>query len=240
MATSWTKRVYVVDTPVVLAAPGTGRRYTFVPYVPNGRFVEALGMAPGWETSELIFAHQDFKGAVYNGLASDTGDLWDSEDLPMVISGHIHDYQELPKVVYPGSPIQHAASERADKTLYWIEVGDDGEIVGDRVPIDVPIISTVSVAAADVPSYALPNVPPRSLLKVLVEGTYAEVRGLGAWPQVRAWRAAGATVQPKVVAAAAVGVTPAAAPYIPFRTKMADHVRGTPLESIWSSIVAQM
>lgn len=232
----WSKPITVVDTPHVWRSP-TGRTYTFVPYVPNGRFAEALALpsATGWERSEVIFAHQDFKGAVYNGLASTTGDDWDREDLPMVISGHIHDYQELTGVVYPGSPIQHAASEGKDKTLYWLEVSD-ATTEGERVPVDVPVYHTEVIAAAAVATATLPALPPRSVLKVLVEGTYHELQGLSKWEKVRAWRAQGVVVQPKLLvpkgAAAVVGgVLPS------FRALMADEVRGTPLEELWIEIV---
>jgi Calcineurin-like phosphoesterase len=229
-------RLHIIDTPRVFIMPSC-RTYTFVPYVPNGRFAEALSLpsAKGWENSEFIFAHQDFKGAVYNGLASATGDDWNDE-LPMVISGHIHDYQELPGVIYPGSPIQHAASESKDKTLFWLEVSDEAtEAV--RVPISVPVYHTEVLAAAAVPTAVLPSLPTRSVVKVLIEGTYQELQGLGKWDKVRTWRSQGIVVQPKLVvpkgtAMAVQGTIPS------FRDLMAEEVRGTPLQTLWTDVLA--
>ena len=72
----------------------------FVPYVPNGRFEEALDTFKGWISARYIFAHQEFKGAVArHGIQLNDGDNW-SIDLPRVISGHIHGRQELPIGVY--------------------------------------------------------------------------------------------------------------------------------------------
>lgn len=232
----WSKEIHVVDTPLVWTS-GCGRAYTFVPYVPNGRFAEALSLpsAAGWERSEVIFAHQDFKGAVYNGLASATGDDWDNEDYPMVVSGHIHDFQELPGVVYPGSPIQHAASESKDKTLYWLEITDT-TTEGERVPIAVPVYHTEVIRVADVPTATLPALPPRSVLKVLVEGTYQELQGLSKWEKVRAWRVQGVVVQPKLLVPKGTAVA-VGGPLPSFRALMAEEVRGTPLQALWTEIV---
>ena len=84
-----------------------GIRLTFVPYVPPGRFMEAL------ETSEhaltdtaFIFSHQEFRGCKMEQITSHNGDDWD-EKLPCVISGHIHDRQFLGKnIYYTGTPHQ--------------------------------------------------------------------------------------------------------------------------------------
>ena len=230
-------KIHIIDIPCVFTMPSR-RTYTFVPYVPNGRFTEALALpsAAGWQGSEVIFAHQDFKGAVYNGLASATGDVWDSDDLPTVISGHIHDYQELPGVIYPGSPIQHAASESKDKTLYWLDVTDE-TTEGLRVPIDVPVYHTEVLAVADVPTAVLPTLPTRSVVKVMIEGTYQELQGLSKWDKVRTWRSQGIVVQPKLLVpknttAAVEGALPS------FRALMAEEVRGTPLQALWTDVLA--
>lgn len=230
-------QLHIIDTPRVFIMPSC-RTYTFVPYVPNGRFADALALpsATGWQGSEVIFAHQDFKGAVYNGLASATGDVWDSDDLPMVISGHIHDYQELPGVIYPGSPIQHASSESKDKTLYWMEVSDE-TTEAERIPIAVPVYHTEVLAADAVPTAVLPTLPTRSVVKVMIEGTYQELQGLGKWDKVRTWRSQGIVVQPKLLVPK--GATVAAEGALPsFRALMADEVRGTPLQALWTDVLA--
>jgi len=227
----WDKEITIVDTPMTFDG------YTFVPYVPNGRFREALALpdAAGWEQSKLIFAHQDFLGAEYNGLKSETGDPW-TDALPLVVSGHIHDYQELKGVIYPGSPIQHASNESRTKTLFWIELYGTNKPVCTRIPISVPVYHTEVVAAADVATAALPALPPRSVCKVVVQGTYTELQGMGKWPAVRAWRQQGIVVQSKVlVSKAAARVQGDVLPS--FRTLMASEVKGTLLEPLWKQIL---
>lgn len=81
----------------------------FTPYIPNGRFKEALDQyVAGWESADCIFAHQEIKGCQMGAFISVDGDEWD-ESLPLIISGHIHEPQQhMKNVVYPGSVISHS------------------------------------------------------------------------------------------------------------------------------------
>lgn len=99
----------------------------FVPYVPNGRFNEAIS---GVDLSDvkIIFAHQEFKGCMLNKhfISKDGDDI--TSELPMIISGHIHDYSELKKndrlqVLYTGTPYQISINESHRKyyIIYDIE-----------------------------------------------------------------------------------------------------------------------
>lgn len=237
----WSKPITIVDTPCVWKSQ-SGRTYTFVPYVPNGRFGEALALpgARGWEQSDAIFAHQDFKGAVYNGLASSTGDPWEQEDYPVVVSGHIHDYQELPGVIYPGSPIQHAANEHKEKTLYWMDVSEH-TTEGMRIPISVPVYHTEIIPASNVSSATLPSLPSRSVIKVLVEGTYQELQGLGKWERIRLWRSEGVIVQPKLVVPKGATSVVGGGNLPSFRTLMAMEVQHNPsMQSLWEDILLRV
>jgi len=77
----------------------------FLPYVPPGRFLEALETDNNWANAALIFAHQEFRGAQMRGHQSTIGDDW-CADRPTVISGHIHSRQFLNSgVLYVGSPV---------------------------------------------------------------------------------------------------------------------------------------
>lgn len=167
----WTK-TWIVDKAMMIETP-IGP-CTFVPYVPPGRFMEALNtLMPknlddlegrnvnetsdgrddnldktsdktsdetsdsgknldgdtsdgdvgnsreSWRSSTLIFAHQEFRGCKLGSIISESGDVW-SEEYPVVISGHIHDLQTLPGVVYPGTPIQHSWSDSSDRYVLGI------------------------------------------------------------------------------------------------------------------------
>ena len=79
-------------------------RYTFVPYTPIGSFVHYLNeIDPLWRTSNVIFAHQEFKGAAMLDEYSWNGDDWHIT-FPVCISGHIHRFQQLQtNLLYTGS-----------------------------------------------------------------------------------------------------------------------------------------
>ncbi len=95
--------VTVVDSPTVVNTD-----FVMVPYVPPGRFVEALDHVPNWKTKCCIFAHQEIRGCKMGAIESMDGDAWDLE-WPSVISGHIHERQSPQRnVYYPGSVLNHA------------------------------------------------------------------------------------------------------------------------------------
>lgn len=97
----------IVDSPIAIE----NGKIVMVPYVPNGRFQEALDLylpEGTWRTSWCIFAHQEFKGCKMGAIISEEGDEWD-ESFSDVISGHIHEKQRPQKnIYYPGSAINHS------------------------------------------------------------------------------------------------------------------------------------
>jgi DNA repair exonuclease SbcCD nuclease subunit len=97
--------VTIVDTPTIVET------YLLVPYVPNGRFVEAIEtVTKSWKDFDCVFAHQEIKGCKMGAITSIDGDEWEDE-WPMLISGHIHERQNIRNnVLYPGSAINHAYS----------------------------------------------------------------------------------------------------------------------------------
>lgn len=103
--------------------------FAFVPYVPNGRFKEALKINKKNETDKneyedciCIFAHQEFIGSKQGSFISENGDTWE-EDLPSVFSGHIHQKQQLQKnIFYPGIPFQHGFGDTDDKGIYLLQI----------------------------------------------------------------------------------------------------------------------
>jgi len=109
------ENVRVVDTTYTEIIKGT--RFTFVPYVFPGRFPEALNLDKEWGKSRAIFTHQEFKGCKMGKKTSEKGDHWDINN-PLIISGHIHNYQVLQKnIIYVGTPIVHNFGEKKDKAI---------------------------------------------------------------------------------------------------------------------------
>jgi hypothetical protein len=119
----------VITRSHMVRSIGKVASFTFVPYVPVGRFEDALltvGLStdPAKNTAPIhlkqmssVFAHQEFKGAKMGAIISEAGDLW-PVGAPLCVSGHIHDYDELLyNLVYPGTPIQHGYADKPDKTI---------------------------------------------------------------------------------------------------------------------------
>ena len=106
--------VKIVDKVVTLYPDQNNKKYfVLLPYVPNGRFIEALDTIgeDNWKNAECIFAHQEFKGCKMGSIISEHGDSWD-ENNPPVISGHIHSRQKVgTNIYYPGAAMQHAYGE---------------------------------------------------------------------------------------------------------------------------------
>ncbi len=99
--------VNVIDYPLRIEQPN-GSSFIFVPYVPVGRFTEALNKITDWEKSTCIFGHQEIKNCKMGCITSWEGDEW-KEEWPMLISGHIHEQQKVStNVLYPGSVLNHS------------------------------------------------------------------------------------------------------------------------------------
>jgi DNA repair exonuclease SbcCD nuclease subunit len=98
------------------------KKYIFVPFVPPGRFFDALNEIEDWKSADCIFAHQEIYGCKFNPtMVSEHGDKWSSK-YPMLISGHIHEEQWVKKnVYYPGSSMQHGFAETQDKIIALAE-----------------------------------------------------------------------------------------------------------------------
>jgi len=101
------EHVHVIDYPKRLIG-SSGHTFVLVPYVPPGRLVEALDKLEDWKTSVCVFAHQEVRNCKMGCIRSTEGDVWDA-DWPMLVSGHIHERQNVGNnVLYPGSVLNHA------------------------------------------------------------------------------------------------------------------------------------
>lgn len=100
----------------------------FVPYVPNGRFMEALKTVDIDEGNvnnyRLFFAHQEFKGCKMGAISSVNGDEWGHE-WPLCVSGHIHEYQRpQSNILYPGTPFQLSYGMPPSKGVLFLNTDD--------------------------------------------------------------------------------------------------------------------
>lgn len=110
----------IVDAPVITTI--NDMKFIMCPYVPPGRFMEALETLPSGSLDgcKCIFAHQEFRGSAYGSTGvSECGDEW-TLDLPRVISGHIHEASHLSKigVYYTGTPYQQEYAASPEKHVW--------------------------------------------------------------------------------------------------------------------------
>lgn len=113
------ENVYIVDKTYI----DENTNFVFVPFVPPGRFIEALDIIGSWkEKTRVLFAHQEFKNCKMGAILSTQGDEW-NEEYPLVISGHIHEQQKIgSNIFYIGSSIQTSFGETNIPMLLEINI----------------------------------------------------------------------------------------------------------------------
>lgn len=103
-----------------------GNKIVLSPYVPNGRFMEALATENITPENigdySIVFAHQEFYGCKMGMMISSSEDKW-SPSYPLCISGHIHDHQILQSnLIYPGTPIQLGFGVAPSKGVMIVDI----------------------------------------------------------------------------------------------------------------------
>lgn len=171
----------------------------FVPYVPPGRFKEALSVVeytPGEEpTPKAIFAHQEFRGCMLGDKESTKGDYWNPE-WPQVFSGHIHTYHVLPKVIYVGTFHQQNYGEDPNKAIMLVSIEEDN-FRTERIPLkSVPRRVTVHMNLEELPNF-VEKIPPNCQVKVVVHVDATERKGMENNPYYQALKETVDKVVPK-------------------------------------------
>lgn len=149
-----------------------------------------------------VFAHQEFRDAKMGPFTSKHGDEW-PEWRPLVVSGHIHDYDRLRhNILYTGTPFQHAYGDRADKTVSWMEVVPTRQLVQpgevplagthtlseERVHLGVRRLVQIRTEATDFETYTPRVDPNKVVLSWVVRGTRAEIAALRRSPKWMEWK----------------------------------------------------
>jgi DNA repair exonuclease SbcCD nuclease subunit len=166
--------VTIVDTVVPLEVDD--KLFLFCPYVPNGRFVEALDTYEGdWTDASCIFAHQEFHGCKMGAITSIDGDKW-KESYPHVISGHIHSKQKIQEnVYYTGSAMQHAFGESTKNIIAYVEFDNDTDYSLDEVDLNLPRKRIVYKEVEDMEEYE-PPAESKDKIKVTITGNYEQFK----------------------------------------------------------------
>jgi DNA repair exonuclease SbcCD nuclease subunit len=136
-------------------------KFVCVPYVPPGRFREALLRVNDYRNHDCVFAHQECKGAQMGAIVSVVGDEWDDIYDPPCYSGHIHDSQKIgSKWTYVGTPYMTNFGEKNDKSIMLLEFSSD-HITEKRIEFSISnnkkklhwtvddIVSKKSISSAD-------------------------------------------------------------------------------------------
>jgi DNA repair exonuclease SbcCD nuclease subunit len=176
-----------------------GMDFLFVPYVPNGRFLEAIGTqydVNELDTWDAIFAHQEFFGCKMGAIISQDGDRWPL-DYPLVISGHIHDYQRpQDNILYTGTPLQHGFGDLNMKTISMVtftKAGNGTTLEGvnweeERIDLGLPKRKQCNITVYDLDTF----VPPENfILKVVVVGTTPEIKAAMKHHRIKEFKDAG-------------------------------------------------
>lgn len=175
--------VTIVDKPIMIDY-GSGYNFVFVPYVPNGRFKDALNTLvseelDSWETSDCIFAHQEFLGCSMGKFISEKGDSWD-ENFPPVISGHIHDSQVVGKnIFYPGSAIQHSFHEGPNKSVWHVQFQVDDEppyLSYTKHNLGMKKKKIIKTTPSEYQNLDIPSLKKKYEIKLKIEGSEEEIQ----------------------------------------------------------------
>lgn len=165
--------VIVADTKCI-SFEIKGMTFAAVPYVPPGMLFDALSTNPNWRQSRAIFAHQEFVGCTMGRTYSKSGDKWD-ESLPLVISGHIHEYHRVgTNIMYVGTPRQTSFGDSGMKSISLFTFDESGEWSEQRLYTSVPYMKEINVHATKVESLAQIPIPKGSSTKIVITGKHID------------------------------------------------------------------
>ena len=178
--------IYIVDD--IMTYKNNNFKFLFVPYVPPGKFMEAISTKIDLDTIPeytCIFAHQEFFGAKMGAIVSKVGDKWPLSH-PLIISGHIHDYN-IPQenIIYTGTPIQHAFGDSTSKTVSLYTFNDNKEkYIEERIDLGLPKKRIFYLSPQEVVAW---NPPLNSLIKLVIKGTNAEIKATMKLSLIKDW-----------------------------------------------------
>lgn len=151
-----------------------GNRFVACPYVPDGRFVEALSTYPDWMEAHMIFAHQTLDGVYMGAIQCENVEAW-LPHYPMLCSGHIHDKQEVhPNLYYTGTPFQQAFGEKRNKSIVLFTV-ENGVSSRHEIQLKISDKRIEYMTVQDAYTYKL-TVEEHEMVRITIRGTREECR----------------------------------------------------------------
>lgn len=189
------KNVIIVDKPLDYNI--NGFNLCFMPYVFPGRFKEALNtINKDYNSFDIIFAHQEFKGCKMGAIVSIEGDSWEIDD-PHIISGHIHSKQRIQdNIYYTGACMQHAFGESDTNTIPLICLGDKYDLDNElesfefsepiytniyemyEIDLNLPRKKIIYMDTEDVSNFKINENKDINQIKLTISGNYEEFKAL--------------------------------------------------------------
>jgi len=169
----WANSLKLWDNVVIVDKTIQENDFVFVPYVPNGRFIDALNESSyEWKNAKCIFAHQEFYGAKMGSIISEDGDKW-MNSYPNVVSGHLHMNQRPQKnIYYPGSSMQVAYGETDDNIISLLTfMNKDFDIKEISLEMSRKKIIYTTIEDIEVPEEDVDN-----KIKMSISGDYEEFK----------------------------------------------------------------
>lgn len=188
LAFRYCEEVTLVDqalTPIDIK----GMNFLGVPFIPEGRFSEAMNECEMDDEPIAIFAHNEFaiEGIPHYRIR----DYW-PEDGPLIIAGHIHDYRWPQKnVCYVGTPRQIDVNEDIYKTVSLFTFERNGKYNERRIQVITPPKVEYRIKFGDIPNWN----PTIAQCKIIITGTIPETITAKKHPSVVKWRKEGATIR---------------------------------------------
>lgn len=211
--------ITIADRPVVL-----------VPYVPAGRFREALltyNDDPSWfQSAALICAHQEFNRCeLAHNRYSTTGDDW-TDISPPIYSGHIHGAHDYGSIHYVGSMYQVDYTEPPTKAVRAVTI-HPSSLSEEIIPLPMRKKLLVTLTQDNFSSYSPPS--DEEIPSVITIHIYCHPGvDLRHHPLVEQWIKRGYTVTQRVIndhSSSPPAITPSSTSFL---AKFRDRVQAHP------------
>ena len=141
----------------------------FVPYVPTGRFAEALKTIQYKEEEvDIIFAHQEFENSIF----SNQGDL--IPENVSIYSGHIHNHIKIKNLTYVGTPFQHSFYDNPDKFILELN-NSQGSIKEKKIYLNIIKKRIQEITVPELMDY---KIDENYITKLLIKGDQKKLNNI--------------------------------------------------------------
>ena len=165
---------------------------TLCPYVPDGRFIEALSHIVSttkmsdtnirindWKRSKCIFSHQLFDGVKMGAIMAQNVEEW-KEEYPFCINGHIHENQRPQENLYiPGSAMQEGYGDMTDKIVALITINENKIPQIEEIDLNVKRKKIIYTTVDEIDTIHTKLEKNENIdYKIVVKGSDAELKAL--------------------------------------------------------------